>query len=176
MKEQRIAFALLLLVCAGFAVALMLRPSREPEDVVQACIQAGMEGDGRAYRGFFGGDMADELRTAQREQGGDAFSRNLKQRLSPLVGVAVTRPGDPPGGDRALVRVELIYPGRNEIQKYLLEPRGRSWRIVDVQRASSNRMPIPYGTPVIPEEYLADEEEGASPDGGPGREQGTEEP
>jgi hypothetical protein len=46
------------------------------------------------------------------------------------------------------VRIEYVYPDRNETQTMFLEKTGNEWKIARVESAEPVKTLVPYGTPV----------------------------
>jgi hypothetical protein len=120
----------------------------EPSDAIYEMLDAARSGDAAAYLGCFTGQMAAALRQSQAEMGTAAFAQYLINSNQEIKGAAVSDPV--PLTDReARVRVEYIYPDRNEVQQVGLErDSGGVWRIARVDSTERAKTLIPYGTPV----------------------------
>jgi len=120
--------------------------SLSPEDVVYAMLDAQRNGNTRAYLDVFSGPLRDQLQQVVKEDSPATFASYLV-RNADFRGVAVTVT-DRPTAEDALVRVEYVYPDRNEVQKLHLRREGKQWRIVQVAGAEQIKSLLPYDSPV----------------------------
>lgn len=140
------------LIAAMIVLACWLRNrsasgAASPESAAQAWYDAAARGDDRAYLAAAGGDLRARLETARREQGAESFRRGLRDTLAGLRGLAVSR-ADSAGGGATAVEAELVFAGRNERQRLVLERNGAGWIVVGVSASQGARPPVAYGAPV----------------------------
>lgn len=121
-----------------------------PEAVVNAFFDAASRGDAAAYLALVAGDLERSLRNTRAQVGAEAFRKDLQRSTLGIKGMAITRGGDVAPGLVAL-DVELVFEDRNERQRILLAPKGRSWVITSFGQAEVVKPAIPYGTPVYEE-------------------------
>jgi hypothetical protein len=125
-----------------------------PEACLERMFQAAERGDVSAYLDCFTGTQRARLERELRGQNETAFGESLRAAVQQLKGRAIHRPPAAQtsqaaaAADRAEMRVERIYAGRNEQQIYLLIRDGTAWRVRDIRDASAYQPPVPYGTPV----------------------------
>jgi hypothetical protein len=125
-----------------------------PEDTVYRALGCAREGDVKGYLDCFTGQLRDQLDTSVDDAGADRFADELQARTAPVTGIVVAAPGTtPPDAERTVLSVELVYRKRNETQQYTLVRTHRArWLIEDIGVARTVTMPIPYGTPIVPED------------------------
>jgi hypothetical protein len=110
-------------------------------------LEAARSGNVRAYISHFADPAASDLRQTIREKSETEFRDYLISFDSAIKGVAVMDPG-PANGDAIAVRVEYIYPDRNEAQlMHLVKQRGE-WKIARVETTERAKTLVRYGTPV----------------------------
>jgi hypothetical protein len=119
-------------------------------DVVNRLYDAAGKGDDAAYLRQVSGKLRESLEYERSQLGVEAFRAGLRQSAAGIKGLAVTQRSDGPSGTIAL-DVEIVFADRNETQKVLLAPQGRTWVITSMETAEVAKPPIPYGTPVFAE-------------------------
>jgi hypothetical protein len=144
-----------ILLLGGLLAAAVLRttgirraplPAR-PQDAIYRMLDAARAGDISAYLRQYGGQMEAYLRQVIAEKTEAGFRSYLQAFNAEIKGVAVSEP-------RILskreveVRVEYIYPDRNEAQRMSLEKYGDEWKITRVDGAERVKTLVPYGSPV----------------------------
>ena len=139
---------LVILTALGIGIArkgLRRPPEADPQDAVYAMLDAARAGDVKRYLASYTGATAAALRQASAESG--AFAQYLRDSQATVKGVAVSDP-EVDGDGEARVRVETVYPDRNQAQVMYLRKETGTWRIARVE--TEERVPtlIPYGTPV----------------------------
>jgi hypothetical protein len=144
------ALGLVLLVVwvrRGSVAPAAAAPAQTPQDTIYKMLEAARSGDVRAYMSQYADPMASDLRQTVREKTESGFRDYLISFDSAIKGVAVMDPG-PAIGDGIAVRVEYIYPDRNEAQlMHLVKQRGE-WKIARVETTERAKTLVPYGTPV----------------------------
>ena len=118
-----------------------------PQDTVNAVLDAARSGDWRAYLDLYTGAMRVTLDQTVREKGEVGFRDYLKSRSAELKGLAVFDP-KPVSDTEVQIRVEYVYPDRNEAQLLTLEKAGLWWKISRMENAETVKSLVPYGTPV----------------------------
>jgi hypothetical protein len=145
---KRAGPALVALLLVGLAFWLRGRGGPgTPEATVQSWYEAAGRGDDRAWLARTGGALKTTLESTRAQQGADVFRQSLRDSVSGLRGVAVSRAADSEDG-RAVLEVELVFANRNEKQRVILSPAGNGWQIVELGSAGKTQPPIPYGTKV----------------------------
>ncbi len=104
---------------------------RTPESVIWRSSDAARKGDAKAYLDCFHGALRERLERAAQDMGQDQFSEYLKKLDQELTGIAVSDL-EQPDNDTASLRVEFVYQGRSDVQKYAFELVTGSWRIVGI--------------------------------------------
>ena len=154
--RDRIAAMTCLCIVLGVGGIVLLRRGREenrtPEDAVHAAFRAARAGELKAYLRCFSGDLREEIRSVVAEVGTEEFYRANRERCLRLTGLAISRSESDSGSENSCITpVESVFKKRNERQDYRLD-RGRSgWCITAIGKADTVEMPIPYGTPVVPD-------------------------
>jgi hypothetical protein len=151
MKRHFVTLVVLALVVGGIALRQrILRapggPEAQPQDVIYAMLDAARAGDVKGYLARYTGAMAESLRQSVQESGENGFAKYLRDSNASVKGVAVQTPTTS-GGDVS-VRVEYVYPDRNEAQTMLLQKVDGAWKIARVDGAERVKTLVPYGTPV----------------------------
>lgn len=168
MTKQRIAQAaavLVLVVAAGVGVGrksnwrppdlaawrTALLPAEkaeaEPQDAIYAMMNAARTGDVKTYLGNFTGTMLASLRQELGATSEAEFGRYLKEANATVRGVTIFD-AERIGETEAKVRVEYVYPDRNEAQTMYLEKSPRGWKISRTDAEERVKTLIPFGTPV----------------------------
>lgn len=153
MKERLPLLLALAVACAVAGVAVVRRgslrpPSATADQALTQLFRAAAQGDVKAYVDGFAGPLRESLQAALAEAGPSSFAASLRRRSQEMSGWAVAwLPGDTDPAV-ARLRVESVFPDRNETQDYELRRDGRAWRVVSISTAMVTRMPIPYGTAV----------------------------
>lgn len=154
MKERIAAFGCVVLAAAVFGVALIMRsrPAAIPEETVYRSFEAAETGNVKGYMECFTEPLASDLEASERESGREQFRGSIQKRARELTGIVISQPGEGAAdSDTAILTVELVFADRNEVHQYRLVRRRRQWRIADISGGETVTMPIPYGTPVVPE-------------------------
>ena len=129
-----------LLIAAAFAVTQRERwlswlqseeAPRTPESVIWRSSDSARNGDPKAYLDCFHGALRERLDRAAQDMGQDRFSSYLKRLDQELTGIAVSDL-EQPDSNTASLRVEFVYQGRSDVQKYEFELVQGSWRIVGI--------------------------------------------
>ncbi len=81
------------------------------------------------------------------ETSASQFSKYLVEQNSAFTGVAVSVSENSNPGD-ARLRLEYVYPERNEVQDLYLRRDSEKWKIVKVAGSEQIKTLIPYGTRV----------------------------
>jgi len=125
-----------------------LAQEKTPEEVVKALFEAASRGDDEGYLALAGGEFLTSSLESRRDTGAEAFREGLRRSVEGVKGLAMTRVGQHPDGSVTL-EVELTFVDRNERQRLVLAPRGRSWVVFSMTRAQRIVPSVPYGTPVF---------------------------
>jgi hypothetical protein len=148
--KQIVAPTLLILVLAG--VAFLLRGKGRlpatPEEAVNLLFQAEQQGDAAAYLAILSGGLRTSSESTQAELGAKAFANGLREAVAGMKGLAISSAGES-SADRVELDVELVFPDRNERQRFILVREGGGWRIAQIDNANTVKPPIPYGAPVF---------------------------
>lgn len=123
------------------------RKEMKAEDVVFALFEAMRNGDVRAYMNCLGGEAYERMARALREMGDKNFRAYLKRMHSEVKGVA-TSEDQRISRNELILRVEIVFEERNEVQRYRLRRIGGQWKIIRMGASQYIKPPIPYGTPV----------------------------
>ena len=118
-----------------------------PEDSVYKMLDAARAGNTEAYLESFSGEMKTQIAEVINETSRQKFQQYLLKQNSAFTGVAVSV-RDRPDADDARLRVEYVYPERNEVQDVYVRKEGSSWRIYKVLGSEQITTLIPYGTAV----------------------------
>lgn len=130
----------LLLIAAGFALTQRERwlswirsdaGPQTPETVIWRSSDAARNGDSKSYLDCFHGTLRDKLERAAQDMGQDKFSAYLKKLDQELTGIAVSDM-EQPDSNKASLRVEFVYQGRSDVQKYEFQRIDGTWRIVGI--------------------------------------------
>ena len=155
MRERVAALTALLIVIGAIVAGVILRASRgprTPEDAVYTVFQASRDGDSDAYLSHFSGELRTRLEASRTEAGLEAFSSGIQQRALAMTGLAITHPYPDKDSDTdRILRVELVFRDRNERQDFHMVKAWTGWTICEISSSDSVTMPIPYGTPVMPD-------------------------
>jgi len=155
--RRRVAQVVLVVALVGVAFALRGRRSmpagslaqgKTPEEVVKALFEAASRGDDKGYLALAGGEFLTSSIESRRDMGAEAFRESLRRSVEGVKGLAMTRRGQGSDGSVTL-EVELTFVDRNERQRLVLAPKGRSWVVVSMTRARRIVPSVPYGTPVF---------------------------
>lgn len=127
----------------------LFRPSSvpTPEDGVYKTLDAARAGDTDVYLDCFSGAMRSQIEQLIKETSRAKFARYLTNQNKRFTSVAVSM-RDGPAPDNAHVRVEYVYPERNEVQDLYLRLEGGAWRITKAIGSEQITTLIPYGTVV----------------------------
>lgn len=120
--------------------------SSPAEARVLGLIASAASGDVPAYLDAFSGALRQRLGREIGERGIDAFADDLRAAARARKGHAVFA-AEFEGDDAARVTVETVYPDRNERQTYLVERRGGTWLVADVETVRSHQPGAKFGTP-----------------------------
>jgi hypothetical protein len=138
---------LLVWIRRGSVVPAAAEVAQTPQDTIYKMLEAARSGNVRAYLSHYADPMASDLRQTIREKTESGFRDYLISFDSAIKGVAVMDPGST-NGDGISVRVEYIYPDRNEAQLMHLVKQGSEWKIAQVETTERAKTLVPYGTPV----------------------------
>ncbi|MBI2301812.1 MAG: hypothetical protein HYU66_23150 [Armatimonadetes bacterium] len=154
MRASRVAAAILSVAIVA-AVLLTSRPGSSggsggtPKDVIYDRLLPAMKaGDVRAYLKCFDEPLAAELRTAAETDGWAKLSQSLRAHDARVTGVAVTN--EEVAGDEASLQLEWVYREDSDVQTVALRRANGRWLIRSLTPQRRARLPIPYGTEVIP--------------------------
>ncbi|MCC7494185.1 MAG: hypothetical protein IT204_17635 [Fimbriimonadaceae bacterium] len=153
---NRLVVVLLLL----FAVALAVgtrgsgprpRPGASPTEEVSNAIYDGLvaamrQGQVRLYLASFGDPLRAELAAAATDR--RALAAQLREFSSRVTGVAVSKVEVLDG--EAAARVEWVYRDDADVQQLRLRKQGGRWLVVGLEPLRRAKLPVPYGTEVIP--------------------------
>ena len=149
MTRQRTTQLVTLLVVAGglgLVLARRAKPPAEPADTVYAMLAAARAGDVKAYLACYTGPMREALQQTMRESTTPGFAKYLRDTHAAVKGLAVSD-AQQSGDLETTLRVEYIYPDRNEAQTLSLEKGPDGWKIARIDVAGRVPTKIPYGTP-----------------------------
>jgi len=155
--RRRVAQVVLVVALVGVAFALRgrrptstggLGPRETPEAVVKALYEAASRGDDKGYLALAGGEFLTSSLESRKDMGAEAYRESLRRSVEGVKGLAMTRVGQGADGSVTL-EVELTFVDRNERQRVVLAPKGRSWVVVAMSRAQRVVPSVPYGTPVF---------------------------
>ena len=118
-----------------------------PEDAVYKMLDTARAGDTNAYLDCFSGELRLQLSQVINETSASQFSKYLVEQNSAFTGVAVSVSENSNPGD-ARLRLEYVYPERNEVQDLYLRRDSEKWKIVKVAGSEQIKTLIPYGTRV----------------------------
>jgi hypothetical protein len=118
-----------------------------PEDAVYKMLDAARAGDTKTYLDCFSGELRLQLSQVIKETSTIQFAKYLVAQNSAFTGVAVSVTANPSPAD-ARLRVEYVYPERNEIQTVYLRRDEAKWKIFLVTGSEQIKTLIPYGTRV----------------------------
>jgi hypothetical protein len=129
--------------------ASVLKPPRleTPQDALYKMLDAARAGDTKAYLDCFTGELRQNLSQVIKEKSARDFSKFLTAQNSAFTGVAVSVIENPDIANTRL-RVEYIYPGRNEVQTVYLRRDEEKWKIFEVTGSEQIKTLIPFGTRV----------------------------
>ena len=125
-------------------------PDGAIKDLVYDGLVASMRnGNVKAYLACFDDNLRVKLNEAVKQQGKQAFADELKASNAKVTGVAVSNVQVL--NDRASARVEWIS-GQDYIdaQTMRFERQTNSWKITAIEAMNRSKMPVPYGTEVVP--------------------------
>ncbi len=147
-RKTHVVTILAIMAAIGIGLRSRQAPRRDPltpQDAVYAMLDASRSGNVSAYLSAYTGPMQQVLRSST---GSDSdLSKYLTDSSAALKGVAVGEPQAVSDRESA-VRVEYVYPDRNETQTMVLEKVGDNWKIARVDGAERIKTLVPYGTPV----------------------------
>ncbi len=129
---------------ASFA-GLTQRTEATPQDAIYAMLDASRDGNVQKYLAGYTGEMGRSLERARAES--QDFAKYLRDSNAALKGIAVMEP-QPQSDGEVKVRVEYVYPDRNEAQYFYMVKTAGVWKISRVETAERVKTVIPYGTPV----------------------------
>lgn len=151
MSTKRIAGPTLLMF-ALVAVAIGARGkgrlSPTPGDAVNRLFQAAQRGDAPAYLAALTGPLRTSFESTQSQVGTDAFAASLRESVAGMKGLAISPSGEA-SLDRAELDVELVFPDRNQRQRFVLLRQSGGWLIASIDKANTVKPPIPYGATVF---------------------------
>jgi len=129
------------------AAIFKTRRAETPEDALYKMLDAASIGDTKAYLDCFAGDLRQQLTQVIHETSTAQFAQYLSSQNSAFTGVAVSATDNANPGN-ARLRVEYIYPERNEVQTVYLRRDPDNWKIVQVTGSEQIKTLIPFGTRV----------------------------
>lgn len=132
---------------AGALVSGAPQSAPKPQDVIYRMLDAAGQGDAAAYLGCYSGALLGRLEQSRDEMTPGGFARYLAQANQQIKGIAISEPAAV-SENEAEVRVEFVYPDRNEAQQFFLERSAGEWKIARVSAAERVETLVPYGTPV----------------------------
>lgn len=118
-----------------------------PEDGVYKMLDAARAGDTDRYLDCFAGAMRTQIEQIIKETSRSKFTRYLRNQNKLFTSVAVTA-NENPVPENAHVRIEYVFPERNEVQDLYLRQESGTWRITKVIGSEQITTLIPYGTAV----------------------------
>ena len=154
MKKRLPAIVTLLLIGSALVVLTQRqrfsgwqsqRETATPEDIVWRMSDATREGDVQAYLDCFSGALKQNLQRTADDMGESQFGQYLKSLNSELTGIAVSDL-EQPDGQTATLKVEFVFRGKNEAQKYNFTLFAGGWKITKVDGSEQIKTLIPYGT------------------------------
>ena len=122
-------------------------PSATPQDVIYRMMDAARDGNVRMYLGCYTGQMESTLRQIVSEKGEAALADYIRGFNSSIKGVAIQEPQFV-AERQVRLRVEFVYPDRNEAQLYYLQQSSAGWRIARQENTEGVKVVVPYGTAV----------------------------
>ena len=120
--------------------------SPDPQTSIYEMLDAARAGKVKTYLASYRGPMEAALRQTIAETTERDFAKYLIENNATIKGIAVSDPQI--AGETATVRVEYVYPDRNEVQTMRLEQGSDGWKITAAEGDERIKTPIPYGTPV----------------------------
>lgn len=120
---------------------------QKPEDVIFAMFDAMEKGDVHRYLSLLGDGAKKRAELILKEVGRREFARQLRNMHEGIKGIAVSLL-DQVSEDEILLRVELVFESRNEVQKARMKRVNGTWKVVEMMQAEHLTPPILYGTPV----------------------------
>lgn len=120
---------------------------RMPEDVVLKMFDAMERGDMAAYLSLLAEDARARAELMLSEAGEREFKRQLKSMHEGIKGIAVSKL-EQLSDDEVVLKVELVFESKNEVQQVRLKRIKGEWKVVEVMQSKHLTPPIPYGTPV----------------------------
>lgn len=117
--------------------------------VLEGLVDSMRRGDVKGYLNCFDDTLRARLQEAVKQQGKRAFAEELKASNGKVSGVAVSQVQVL--NDRASALVEWVSTqDYSDKQTIRFERRANRWRITDIEALSRSKMPVPYGTEVVP--------------------------
>ena len=130
------------------ACSVPMKAPESPSACVRAMSSSARSGDVRAYLDCFGGELRATLEDAARTAETEAFAENIRARMEPVRGMALSEE-TLADENTATLRVEWVFDDRNEVQIFTLLREKGVWRIVEMKEAQYTQPEIPYGTEVF---------------------------
>lgn len=142
------------------ALALFLRAGGTlpptPEAAVDALFDAAGRGDDRAYLRLLAPRLRREMENTRSQMGTEPFRQSLVLSMAGVKGLGIMR-AEEPEPDRVILRAELTFADRNEVQRITAERQAGGWIIAEIETAQMEKPPIAYGTPVYDVRETTDE-------------------
>ena len=113
-----------------------------PDDAVNRLFQAAQCGDVPAYLATLAPTLRSSFKFDTIALAAEAFAAGLRESVAGMKGLAVSRVGEP-SPDRAELDVELVFPDRNQRQRFACCGRAAVGRLPESTRPKRSNHPSP---------------------------------
>ncbi len=153
-RKQITVPVVLALALAMVAMALRGkgRLPQTPEEAVNGFFQAAQRGDAPAFLATLAGPLRSSFEATQSQIGAAALAASLRGSVAGLKGFAMRPAGQSQPG-QAKLDVELVFPDRNERQRFVLLWQDGGWLVAAIDKADTVKPPMPYGAPAFEAGY-----------------------
>jgi len=152
---RKVAKCVSVVVAICFISAMLLHSYRSsvredrqaPEDVALEMFNAMERGDVKAYLSLLSDEARRRAELTLSEYSEGEFARQLRSMHDGIKGIAVSKL-EQPSEDEVVLRVELVFESKNEVQYVRMKRVGGEWKVVEIMQSEHLSPPILYGTPV----------------------------